>query len=189
MEEKVNKRVQRSREMLKGALTELLKTQPFDRISVKGICEKAGINRSTFYVHYSCPRDLIDELENDILSHLPCVSSNDKEDIIASLSIMMEYIKNNSSVVEVLMSKGVSSAFSEKLMTTVMDRYKTFLKIEDDELSRRCYLFCISGVIGLVWDWIANGTKASCYDISSTIIELAFRVMGQENIILHSSIS
>ena len=58
----MNKRVQKTREQLKHALTELLKTQPFERVTVKSICDKAGVNRSTFYVHYSCPRDLIDEI-------------------------------------------------------------------------------------------------------------------------------
>ena len=186
MEEKANKRVAKTREMLKSALTELLKTQPFDRISVKGICEKAGVNRSTFYVHYSCPRDLIDEMERDILNHLPIVESNEAKDIVVSFSRLMEYVKNNSSVVEVLMRDGVDNSFGETLMRTVMDKYNDFLLIDDAEKTRRCYIFCITGAIGIVRDWIEKGFNYSSEEIAETIIELAFRVMGINNISLHA---
>ncbi len=187
MEEKANKRVAKTKEMLKSALTELLKVQSFDRISVKGICEKAGVNRSTFYVHYSCPRDLIDEMEKDILNHLPKVESKEPKDIVASFSRLMEYVKNNSSVVEVLMRDGVDNSFGETLMRAVMDKYNKYLLINDDaEMTRRCYIFCITGAIGIVRDWIDKGFSYSTEEIAETIIELAFNVMGVNNISLHA---
>lgn len=34
------------------AFLQLLEKKKFDYITVKGICEKAGVNRSTFYLHY-----------------------------------------------------------------------------------------------------------------------------------------
>ena len=187
MEERESKRVQKTKEMLKGALTELLKTQPFDRISVKGICERAGVNRSTFYVHYSCPRDLIDEMEKDILGHLPKVESEEPKDIIASFTILMEYIKNNSSVLEAILRDGVDSSFGEDLMRTVMDKYDEFLTIEDEEESRRCYLFCVTGAIGLIRNWIEEGFRYSAEEMSETVIKLAFRVMGSDSISLHKA--
>ena len=181
----MNKRVQKTREQLKSALTELLKTQPFERITVKGICDKAGVNRSTFYVHYSCPRDLVDEMEKNMLDQLPAIVSDEPKDIIASFTLLLDYIRNNSSVVEVLMRDGVDSSFGETLMRAVMDKYDEFLLIDDEETTRRRYVFCISGAIGLVRNWIEQGFHYSAEDISATIIELSFRVMGIDNISLH----
>ena len=34
------------------ALISLLKKKPFEYITVSEICETAGVNRSTFYLHY-----------------------------------------------------------------------------------------------------------------------------------------
>lgn len=34
------------------ALIDLLEAKPFAYITVKEICEKAGVNRSAFYLHY-----------------------------------------------------------------------------------------------------------------------------------------
>ena len=46
-------RVRRTRKMFKEALKELMLTHSdYMDISVKELCEKAGLNRRTFYLHY-----------------------------------------------------------------------------------------------------------------------------------------
>ena len=43
------------------ALVELLNQKPFEFITVKEICAQAGVNRSTFYLHYETIGDLLAE--------------------------------------------------------------------------------------------------------------------------------
>ena len=43
------------------ALISLLKVKDLEYITVKEICEKAGVNRSTFYLHYETIADLVNE--------------------------------------------------------------------------------------------------------------------------------
>lgn len=43
------------------AFMELLEEKDFEYISVKEICERAGVNRSTFYLHYEVIGDLLEE--------------------------------------------------------------------------------------------------------------------------------
>ncbi len=43
------------------ALISLLKVKDLEYITVKEICEKAGVNRSTFYLHYETIADLVHE--------------------------------------------------------------------------------------------------------------------------------
>ena len=43
------------------ALISLLKVKDLEYITVKEICEKAGVNRSTFYLHYETIDDLVNE--------------------------------------------------------------------------------------------------------------------------------
>ena len=47
------------------ALVTLLTQKDIEYITVKEICEKAGFNRSTFYLHY----DTINDLLNETLEH------------------------------------------------------------------------------------------------------------------------
>ena len=57
------------------ALISLLKKKSLEYITVSEICEKAGVNRSTFYLHYENIGDLLEEttryLFNDFLSLVP----------------------------------------------------------------------------------------------------------------------
>ena len=49
------------------ALIALLEKKDFAYITVKEICEKAGVNRSTFYLHYENTADLLQETTRYIL--------------------------------------------------------------------------------------------------------------------------
>ena len=47
--------------LMDKALLELLGKKDYAYITVKEICEKAGVNRSTFYLHYETVDDLLKE--------------------------------------------------------------------------------------------------------------------------------
>ncbi len=56
------------------AFLELLGKKDFAYITVKEICELAGVNRSTFYLHYETMSDLLSEsvsyVNEQFLSHM-----------------------------------------------------------------------------------------------------------------------
>ena len=56
-------RSEKSKAALKAAFLELLKDREPDEITVVELCEKAAVNRSTFYAHY----DYIDVLIREVL--------------------------------------------------------------------------------------------------------------------------
>ena len=45
--------------LMDEALLLLLEQKDFDRITVKELCQKAGVNRTTFYLHYENMGDLL----------------------------------------------------------------------------------------------------------------------------------
>ncbi|MEE3488941.1 MAG: TetR/AcrR family transcriptional regulator [Bulleidia sp.] len=47
--------------LMDQALVELLKEKDFEFITIKEICAKAGVNRTTFYLHYETIADLVNE--------------------------------------------------------------------------------------------------------------------------------
>lgn len=47
--------------LMDAALLSLLEVKDFEYITVKEICAKAGVNRSTFYLHYETLNDLLTE--------------------------------------------------------------------------------------------------------------------------------
>ena len=54
---------------LEEALLEL-KKKPFEYITVSEICKTAGVNRSTFYLHYENLGDLLDETTRYLINKL-----------------------------------------------------------------------------------------------------------------------
>ena len=60
---KENQRVFLTKQMLKNALLALLESRHIDKISVKELCDEAGVNRSTFYRYYTLPKELLLEIQ------------------------------------------------------------------------------------------------------------------------------
>lgn len=76
--------------LMNQAFIELLNKKEFEFITVKDICKKAGVNRSTFYLHYESINDLLEEcLDNINKKFIKYFDKNSKE--------FIEKIKNCSS--------------------------------------------------------------------------------------------
>lgn len=69
-EKKTDRRVRRTKLLLTNALVSLLETKTLKDISVKELCDKADINRGTFYLHYKDIYDMMNQIETDILNQL-----------------------------------------------------------------------------------------------------------------------
>ena len=65
-----NQRVTVTKRMLREGLLRLLETKELDKINITELCKESGINRITFYRHYETPRDVLLEMENELLSKL-----------------------------------------------------------------------------------------------------------------------
>jgi AcrR family transcriptional regulator len=55
-------RIRRTRQLLQGALHNLMQSKSFDQISVQDITEAATVNRATFYDHYTDKFALLDAM-------------------------------------------------------------------------------------------------------------------------------
>ncbi|MGI6579427.1 MAG: TetR-like C-terminal domain-containing protein [Saccharofermentanales bacterium] len=60
-------RILRTKKSLYKSLCSLLKEKPLSQITISEITEKAKINRSTFYLHYTNLLDLQNEIEDNLL--------------------------------------------------------------------------------------------------------------------------
>lgn len=58
-EEKVDRRVQRTRQLLGQALMSLIVEKDYEAITVQNIIDRANLGRSTFYAHYQDKEDLL----------------------------------------------------------------------------------------------------------------------------------
>ena len=114
-EKKVDLRVVKTKRLLYATLLELMKEKPFEEIKVSDICNKALVNRSTFYSHYQDKYDLFSELVMDIKNVLAIELSKNKkinsvkEYYIEMMSIFIDYIENNKDIYKAILVNNKNS--------------------------------------------------------------------------------
>lgn len=65
-----DRRIQRTRQLLEGALLSLIKEKEFESISVQEIIDRANVGRATFYAHYDNKEDLLESGFDGLLAAL-----------------------------------------------------------------------------------------------------------------------
>lgn len=129
--DKMDRRIQRTRQSLRTALLELIKEQGYDAISIEDITERANVGRATFYLHYKDKEDLLleefSEMANEkvrILSEIPFSAwLQSQEDTLASkgkrpappLLIVFEHIHDNSELYYILLKSERSARIIERI--------------------------------------------------------------------------
>lgn len=63
-------RVRKTRDAIRNACIELLKTTPPAKVMIKDIATEATISRKTFYLHYSSIYDVIDDVLNELYDEI-----------------------------------------------------------------------------------------------------------------------
>lgn len=66
----VDRRIRRTRHLLRDAVLELAKTRDLTELTVQDITRQADVNRATFYQHYRDKDELVEETIDDLLDEL-----------------------------------------------------------------------------------------------------------------------
>lgn len=81
MARRLDRRVQRTRNLLRDALMALILDEGYDGISIQDITEKANLGRATFYLHYKekdeLLADLMDQQISEFSSQVPQIPGNE----------------------------------------------------------------------------------------------------------------
>lgn len=179
------------------ALISLLKKKPFEYITVSEICKSAGVNRSTFYLHYETIADLLDEttkyLLNDFLSYFP----NDDRKIAHNimdckleklvfvcdkyLNPYLSYIKENKEIFYTALSHVKTFGFEEVYARLFNNIFNPILNRFDYPLEYRKYvmMYYLNGINGIVNEWLKCDCKTDINEISKIIIVCIFGLRKQ----------
>lgn len=131
MVERENQRVIMSKRLLKEGLLRMLKTQMLDDVSVSALCRESGINRATFYRHYDSPRDVLVELEMEMIRE---ASRNrqmpgTQREALRYLEDICNYLYENKELVKVLIH-----AKSDEDLSGILREFNQKTWEERDEL-------------------------------------------------------
>ncbi len=120
---KIDRRTIYTMSVIKDAFLELKKDLPFEKISVKRLCELAEISRATFYLHYDSINDVLDEVLDDALLFSEGATGNaiDLIDIIQSGRI--QSIRENEAILPACQRIADSDRYHDLFMDTGLSEY------------------------------------------------------------------
>ena len=58
---KIDKRIVKTKTAIHEAFIDIIKDKPIDQVTISEVARQAGVSRKTFYTHYSCLNDLLQE--------------------------------------------------------------------------------------------------------------------------------
>lgn len=169
-EETLDRRVRKTRRLLRQCLTTLLKEKRVQDITVREIAEMADINRGTFYLHYKDVYDLMEQIENELMSELEDVLNHySVQDLMVKPSLIFlelyPMVKRNSDIISILMGANGDLSFVSRLQSILRERFLQHwldLKFSEDPDSLGAYSsFMITGCIGIVQYWLDSGMRES----------------------------
>lgn len=181
---KEDRKTRYTRMALQDSLIELMKEKPVSKITIKELCEKADLNRTTFYAHYSDQYDLLRKIEDEVLLWLKeaiitVMGSTDKSGTIQVLEGICQYFVENSRHLQVLMSEQGDIDFQKELFTLIYQQCgmssPTSANIGLD-MNEDCFIFVVNGSVGLFQHWLKNGFNKPAKEMAETIYDLAIAI-------------
>lgn len=175
----MDRRVKYTKMVLRNALIELLSEKPISKITVKAICEKADVNRSTFYTHYTDQYDLLqnlkDELFDNIKTHITSHNFRGKdEDLYLITYNVMLYIKDNQKICTLLFGENGDMKFQKRVFSILQSPFYNGLDIVlGERKTEYVFSYVISGSLGLIQNWLKNNLEEPPEDIARLITNLA----------------
>ena len=169
------------------ALLSLLEKKSFAYITVSEICEEAGVNRSTFYLHYENTCDLLHEATKYVLDRFVSYFSVDAEDITSKftecelrdlnfinkkyLHPYLTYIRENQRIFSAVLSHPSTFKFEDIFQRLFDHIFNPILDRFHYPAGERKYvmMFYLSGVTAVITEWLKDGCQKSVDEISEII--------------------
>ncbi|UWZ36350.1 TetR family transcriptional regulator [Dactylosporangium roseum] len=85
---KTDRRSLRTRQMLMGAMVDLMRSKRYDSITVQEITDQANIGRSTFYAHFTDKDDLLVDGVHRMLAGLTTATAATGRHLLPSLALL-----------------------------------------------------------------------------------------------------
>ena len=164
-----------TRRAIKESFLKLLNQRPLNQITVKDIVEDCGINRNSFYYHFSDLPALVEEIMAERVSamvenHPPVDSVQEGADAI------VEFVMHNKRAIYHIYNSVSRDVFERHLMEVcryVVTTYLDGMLEEVEEADRDAILrFHRCACFGSVIDWLNGGMKDDVSDYFRRIRQL-----------------
>lgn len=174
--EQEDKRIRRTKKLLRQALTRLMQQKDFQSITVSDVVREADINRGTFYAHYRDVYDLREKIEAEMIADfrgmIADLRPSETTTLRPVLSRAVDYLEENREIVTALVQGTGVEGFGRKLIGVIEGcrmEMLVYRSIEDVYEAR----FLATGIVGMMEKWIAEPQPIP----KNEMVELMVRIL------------
>lgn len=188
MSDKQDLRVKKTKRAILQALLELVKEDSFSRISIRDLCERAEINRGTFYLHYQDKFDLLERTEDELLEGVRLIvtqrlSGNltemvSRQEVLHGFGMeLLTYVDSHAEIFEMLLLNSVSTTFEMKLKNLIRENFmrlrgKAFDAKKGAVPVEYLMAYVTSGHVGLLQQWLSTGRQEKPEQVAGMLVKI-----------------
>lgn len=171
----------RSRKLIREAFIDLLQEKNFDKITVTDIITRADINRGTFYAHYQDKKEIIEQIENEIIAKTREFLGEFRYDNffknpLPLLLKITKWLEDDLDFYRILINTRGSGQFLEKLKEVFVKLIETDTDIPERIKKSPQFLihahFIAGGIINLYQVWLRGEMDNPLEEISLEISKI-----------------
>lgn len=180
-------RTEQTKAELKEAFWKLYSEKPIEKITVGEVCERAGYNRGTFYLHFQDLYDLLDRIEDTLLDGMTeCVEAcmkqlrrdSSKLSCIAACADVVMYYERNKPYITVLLGERGDPAFIYQLKENLKPLWREYVidggsrsEAEIDLLLE----YTLAGTLFMISRWLTDPGSTSARQLAHLIYDFSIK--------------
>lgn len=170
---KEDRRIQKTKQALINAFGALVKQHESYHMTVKELCEKADINRSTFYLYYQDLNDFLDQLQDSVVKevaqiintyHHPKIPMLQNRELILALFV---YFEEKQYFMQAILTRSALRRAIIEHFCFILESEQIFEDYENKDLM---IPYITYGLIGLVNKWL-NTKKESPEEMTEITLD------------------
>ena len=182
---KSDRRVRYTRMVLKQALLSLMLERPITRITVTEICERAEVNRATFYAHYADPYDLLARIENELFESIrrSIAGGLSSGSLRRILTDICSSIRENGALCRVIFSEYGDREFLERVLNIArvesVALWRSIVPHAGERELERMSAFFSQGSAAVIRGWVLSGMQDAPEEIAAFLERISMGGLAQ----------
>ncbi len=174
MEKTESRRIQMTKALIRTALVELMGEKSFERITIKELCERADVNRTTFYLHYADQRSVLNDVKESVCRRtVAMISEADFSDPTDFVEQFLKYIKESDQQFRILFMHDEGDSFRFALMDAVARELIPMLPATADPQADAFGLaYLMAGSLSIIIEWMKTNYERSPRELARFLFQI-----------------
>ncbi len=177
MNTKSNQRYQETDKKIQQVFLQLLQEKDLSHTTVQDICKGCGINRSTFYAHYTDVYDLLSKMEHsvgmDIFESFQGSDASPEHFLSPSIfTNIIQHIGNHQAFYRAYLESWEQTSIPQRfndLFQTVFKPFAIKLNITSEAHARYYFTFFQTGFLFVIKQWLDTGCKETPEELAQIL--------------------